>query len=75
MRGGQFLAGPDEDALLLKPHDRLLMAGAANNQYRLELTLRNEQVLTYVMDGIDRPDGLIFRWLAERKQRKSAKKV
>jgi Trk K+ transport system NAD-binding subunit len=75
LRGGQFLAGPDEDALLLKPHDCLLMAGAVNNQYRLELTLRDEQVLSYVMDGIDRPDGLVFRWLAERKQRKNARKV
>ena len=66
LRGGQFLAGPDEEALLLKPHDRLLMAGAPSTQYRLDLTLRDEQVLSYVMDGIDRPDGLIWRWLASR---------
>lgn len=67
LRGGQFLAGPDEDALLLRPHDRLLMAGVPRSQYRLALTLRDEQVLTYVLDGIDRPDGLIWRWWASRK--------
>jgi voltage-gated potassium channel len=53
------------------PNDRLLMAGVASSQYRLALTLRDEQVLAYVLDGIDRPDGWIWRWFAARKERKS----
>jgi voltage-gated potassium channel len=47
------------------------MAGVASSQYRLALTLRDERVLTYVLDGIDRPDGWIWRWFAARKERKS----
>lgn len=67
-RGGEFLAGPDEDSLTLCPNDTLLLAGAPGMQYRLELTLRDEQVLSYVMSGVNRPDGLIFRWLATRRE-------
>ena len=73
LRGGKFIAAPDEESLVLLPNDRLLMAGAASSQYRLALTLRDERVLTYVLDGIDRPDGWIWRWFAARKERKNAK--
>ncbi len=68
LRGGQFIAGPDEETLILKPHDRLLMAGVPSTQYRLALTLRDEQVLTYVLDGVDRPSGSIWRWWAARQR-------
>ena len=71
LRAGKFIAAPDEETLCLLPNDRLLMAGVASSQYRLALTLRDEQVLAYVLDGIDRPDGWIWRWFAARKERKS----
>lgn len=73
LRAGKFIAAPDEESLSLLPNDRLLMAGVASSQYRLALTLRDEKVLAYVLDGIDRPDGWIWRWFAERKERKSEK--
>lgn len=73
-RGGQFFAAPEEESLVLLPNDTLLMAGAPGSQYRLELSLRDEQVLAYVLDGIDRPGGLIWRWLDQRKQAKAEAK-
>ena len=55
-------------------------AGAAQQQMQTpggmqSPALTGWQKFGYVMDGIDRPDGLVFRWLAERKQRKNARKV
>lgn len=75
LRGGQFFIAPDEQSLVLLPNDKLLMAGAASSQYRLAVSLRDERVLTYVLDGIDRPDGWIWRWFAARKERAKAKKA
>ncbi|HNI62773.1 MAG TPA: hypothetical protein PLF28_04825, partial [Agitococcus sp.] len=66
LRAGKFMVDFDEETLILQANDRLLMAGTASLHYRLDLTLRDERVLTYVLDGIDRPDGWFFRWLAER---------
>ncbi|HEX5360163.1 MAG TPA: NAD-binding protein [Fluviicoccus sp.] len=68
MRGREFLAGPDEETLALRPNDTLLLAGQPGADYRLSLTLRDEQVLAYVLDGVNRPDGLIWRWLASRRK-------
>lgn len=65
-RTGQFIVDFDEEELVLQANDRLLMAATPSLHYRLDLTLRDERVLTYVLDGIDRPDGWFFRWLAER---------
>lgn len=70
LRAGKFMVDFDEDTLLLQANDRLLMAGTAGLHYRLDLTLRDERVLTYVLEGVDRPDGWIFRWLADRKKEK-----
>ncbi|MFO1374948.1 MAG: NAD-binding protein [Agitococcus sp.] len=66
LRAGKFIIDFEEESLILQANDRLLMAGTVSLQYRLDLTLRDERVLTYVLDGIDRPDGWFFRWLAER---------
>jgi len=73
LRGGKFFAVPDEESLVLLPNDKLLMVGDVSSQYRLALTLREEKVLAYVLDGIDRPDGWIWRWFAARKERKNAR--
>jgi voltage-gated potassium channel len=67
-RGAEFLAGPDEDDLVLRPNDTLLMAGAPGAQYRLDLTLRDEQVLSYVLGGVNRPDGTIWRWIESKRR-------
>jgi len=67
-RGAEFLAGPDEDDLVLRPNDTLLMAGAPGTQYRLDLTLRDEQVLSYVLGGVNRPDGTIWRWIESKRR-------
>ena len=68
-RGSDFLAGPDEETLTVLPNDTLLIAGTPGSEYRLSLTLHDEQVLAYVLDGVNRPDGLIWRWLAARRER------
>lgn len=49
--------------------DRILFCGtpAAKNSH--PLLLINRKVLTYVMDGVEVPDGLVWRWLATRKKR------
>lgn len=69
LRAGKFIVGFDEETLVLQANDRLLMAGTASLHYRLDLSLRDERVLTYVLEGIDRPDGWIFRWFAARKNK------
>lgn len=69
LRAGKFMVDFDEESLILQANDRLLMAGTASLHYRLDVSLRDERVLTYILEGIDRPDGWIFRWLAERKNK------
>ncbi|PTQ89738.1 NAD-binding protein [Agitococcus lubricus] len=66
MRGGRFIPAPVEEDIMILPNDRLLLAGAPSMQYRFEISLRDEQVLSYVIDNIDRPDGLMWRWLAQK---------
>lgn len=47
--------------------DRILFCGNPEAKSAQPLLLINRKVLTYVIDGIEVPDGIIWRWLSERK--------
>jgi Trk K+ transport system NAD-binding subunit len=48
--------------------DRILFCGKRNAKSALPLLLFNRKALSYVMDGIDIPDGLLWRWLVARRK-------
>ena len=53
----------------LRSGDRLLLCGPADASRSLAWTLRNLNVLEYVLTGNVAPGGLIWRWLARRRAR------
>ncbi len=50
--------------------DRILFCGTPAARSAQPLLLINRKVLTYVMDGVEVPDGLVWRWLASRQAQK-----
>ncbi len=67
-RNGEFILLP-EPGLPLEIGDRILCCGKHLAKSSQSLLLTNRKVLTYVLDGTDMPDGLIWRWLYARRQR------
>ena len=59
--------GALDDLETLEPGDRVLFCGTdkANNQ--MQWSLRHLNALRYVQTGHQRPDGLVWRWLAKRR--------
>lgn len=51
--------------------DRILFCGKPGAKSAQPLMLINRKVLSYVLDGVDVPDGLIWRWLAGRQTGKA----
>lgn len=50
------------------PGDRLLFAGRAGSTAALEWIFGSPKTLEYVLDGVEHPDGTIWRWLARLRQ-------
>jgi Trk K+ transport system NAD-binding subunit len=62
-RGEEELLLP-EDSMELAAGDRILFCGREHVHGRMAGTLLNLNTLRYIQTGIDRPDGLVWRWLA-----------
>jgi voltage-gated potassium channel len=64
-RGSEDVPLP-EDGLALAPGDRILFCGREGVRGQMAWILQNRNALRYIQTGHDRPDGWIWRWLAER---------
>lgn len=66
LRAGCETLLPGEDLPLIVG-DRLLFAGRAGSESRLDWTLGSVKTLEYLLDGVEHPDGYVWRWLARRR--------
>jgi Trk K+ transport system NAD-binding subunit len=66
LRDNQVVLLPEPD-MPLAIGDRILFCGKRNVKSALSILLFNRKALGYVMDGIDIPDGLLWRWLVARR--------
>ena len=68
-----------EDQTILLPElseplqigDRILFCGKPDAKSAQPLLMINRKVLSYVMDGIEVPDGLIWRWLSHKHRQRA----
>jgi voltage-gated potassium channel Kch len=67
-RGGEDILLPPTD-LPVEAGDKLLLCGRWNVDLALEWTLQNQNALSYIMTGEERPAGYFWRWLSERRPR------
>ncbi len=56
------------DSTPLKTGDRILFCGQESAQSYMTWTVRNANVLSYICSGTDAPGGLLWRWLAARRE-------
>lgn len=70
-RAGQELLLPD-DAELLQPDDRILFCARPGTRSRLIKVLRDRNLLTYRLTGLDVPGGSIWRWWHKRRRQAAA---
>ncbi|MGI9287707.1 MAG: potassium channel family protein [Pseudomonadales bacterium] len=70
-RDGEFLMQPDR-SVRLQVGDQVLFCGQAQAKVFMHWTINNHNVLRYIKTGVERPDGLVWRWLYD-KQRKRRK--
>lgn len=61
-RGAQLELLPDAETPL-QAQDQLLFCGVDEARLDMKTTIRNLNVLNYVLTGMDRPSGLVWRWL------------
>jgi Trk K+ transport system NAD-binding subunit len=73
VRGQDTVLLPELD-LRLALGDRILFCGKSVAKATQPLLLSNRKVLTYVLDGTEMPDGIVWRWLSRRRLRKQARK-
>ncbi|KAB7623361.1 potassium channel family protein [Alkalilimnicola sp. S0819] len=69
-REGDLAALPGGD-WCLAPGDRLLLCGSRFARGRLNWSLCNHNALAYLLSGEQRPSGLVWRYLAKRRARRS----
>lgn len=69
MRNNEALLLPDP-TLPLEIGDRILFCGKRNAKSSQSLLLTNRKVLIYVLDSTEMPDGLVWRWIYARRQKK-----
>jgi voltage-gated potassium channel len=62
---------PDTDERI-RAGDRLLLCGAVESSRLMSWTMRNVNVLDYVLTGYAGPAGSVWRWLARRRERSRA---
>jgi len=55
-----------ESSTQLVVGDRILFCGLAQAERLMDWTALNHDALDYVISGRERPDGILWRWLAER---------
>jgi hypothetical protein len=65
-RGGRDTELPADDTQL-EVGDRILFCGREGVRRAMRWVVFDRNVLRYVQTGEDRPDGLVWRWLAERR--------
>ena len=65
----RLLPTPDEEIQL---RDQLLFVGSEEARKDLTLTLFNGHTLSFVLTGRDSPSGLVWEWLADRRQTSKA---
>lgn len=66
-REGKSFLLPQDD-FRLKEGDSMLLAGQHGVRSALDLTLKNANVLDYVLTGHDRRGGLLWRWLFAKEE-------
>jgi Trk K+ transport system NAD-binding subunit len=74
LRDNQPLLLPDLDTPL-QPDDRILFCGTHTAKAAHPLLVLNLKVLNYVRVGTETPDGLLWRWLTVRRQKKARHKT
>ncbi|TCS73809.1 Trk K+ transport system NAD-binding subunit [Sulfuritortus calidifontis] len=61
-----------DDATILQPGDRILFCARPGTRSRLIKVLRDRNLLTYVLTGLDVPGGTVWRWLHKRQRQAAA---
>ncbi|HEY0634484.1 MAG TPA: NAD-binding protein [Gammaproteobacteria bacterium] len=64
-RGTQTLLTPD-DKVSLHQGDQLLFCGVVGARERMQWTLQNHNVLRYLKNSEERPEGVVWRWVSQR---------
>lgn len=64
VRGSQQILAP-EDSFPIQEGDRVLMSGLPEAQRNMTWTLRNPNVLHYVLTGIEKPSGYLWQRFAQ----------
>jgi len=68
VRAGARTALVESDHPELMPGDALLFAGTEQARNLQRLTVRNTNVLRYVVSGVEAPGGYVWQWWARRRQ-------
>jgi Trk K+ transport system NAD-binding subunit len=69
VRGEEEILLPDVEERLY-PEDQLLICVQYSHVGRITWTLANPNVLTYIETGEERPDGYVWQWLSQWRQRR-----
>ncbi|MBU1192917.1 MAG: NAD-binding protein [Gammaproteobacteria bacterium] len=67
LKRGNHLELLPEMETLIQDRDQLLFCGIDAARLAMKTTLRNFNVLSYVLTGVDRPSGYVWRWLTRKK--------
>jgi len=70
LRDGETILLP-EPSQSLEKDDRILFCGKNSAKSAQSLLLTNRKVLTYVRDGSEIPDGIVWRWIATRSRKQA----
>lgn len=73
-RGDEYHLVPAPETAL-KKGDQILFCGQRRAQSYIGRILRDHNTLRYIKTGQIGPDGLVWRWLKERHQKKMARKI
>ena len=68
MRGDELIMLPRDD-LALAEDDDILFCGTERSETLLAASANNVYTLDYLVSGIDRPRGYVFRWLESRRKK------
>lgn len=58
--------------MALEMHDQILFCGTSQAKYALPLSLNNIKTMTYVVDGIEVPESVVWRYLKNKLSQKTA---
>ncbi len=65
VRRGTRVLLPDLDQQI-RIGDKLLFCGRGSSEYYMRWGMQNEDVLSYLMTGVSRPEGAVWKWLRRR---------